>query len=93
MIRYIFFSLFFLIIGIIPAKAQNDFTEIEKTALEELKQTNTPGAAIAIIKGDKVIFSRGFSVSNLFKPLGMKNTTFTDRGDDFSTFLGTPRFW
>jgi CubicO group peptidase (beta-lactamase class C family) len=42
-----------------------DFTELEHVVLKELKDTNTPGAAIAVVSGDRVIFSKGFGVSNV----------------------------
>jgi CubicO group peptidase (beta-lactamase class C family) len=42
-----------------------DFTQIEKVALEELKQTNTPGAAVSIVSGDRVVFVKGFGISNI----------------------------
>jgi hypothetical protein len=36
------------------AKPQTvDFTQLEKVALEELKETNTPGAAVAVVSGDR----------------------------------------
>ncbi|HEY3128932.1 MAG TPA: serine hydrolase domain-containing protein [Acidobacteriota bacterium] len=41
------------------------FSELEKTALQELKETNTPGAVLVIVSGDRVIFSKGFGVSNV----------------------------
>jgi CubicO group peptidase (beta-lactamase class C family) len=44
---------------------QPDFSELEKVVLEELKETNTPGAAIAIVSGDRVVFLKGFGVSNI----------------------------
>jgi CubicO group peptidase (beta-lactamase class C family) len=42
-----------------------DFTKLEKVALEELKETNTPGAAVAIVSGDRVVFAKGFGSSNI----------------------------
>ena len=42
-----------------------DFSEIEKVAAEELHQTNTPGAAIAVIRGDRVVFAKGAGISNI----------------------------
>jgi CubicO group peptidase (beta-lactamase class C family) len=44
---------------------QINFNELEKIALEEMKEKNTPGAAIAIIKGDKVIFVKGLGVRSI----------------------------
>lgn len=42
-----------------------DFSPLENVALEELKETNTPGAAVAIISGDRVVFAKGFGVSSV----------------------------
>lgn len=41
------------------------FDELAKVLQEELKQTKTPGAAIAIVSNDRVIFAKGFGVSNI----------------------------
>ncbi len=42
-----------------------DFASLEKVALEELQQTNTPGAAVAIVRGDRIVMARGFGVANV----------------------------
>jgi len=42
-----------------------DFTQLEKVALQELKETNTPGAAVAVVSGDRVVFAKGFGVANI----------------------------
>src|SRR4030095_10025862 len=42
-----------------------DFTQLEKVALEELKETNTPGAAVAVVSGDRLVFAKGFGVANI----------------------------
>ena len=44
---------------------QPDFTELEKVIAAELQATNTPGAAIAIVRGEQVIYAKGFGVSNV----------------------------
>ena len=44
---------------------QPDFAQLEKVVLEELKETNTPGATIAIVSGDRVIYTRAFGTSNI----------------------------
>jgi CubicO group peptidase (beta-lactamase class C family) len=49
----------------VPAQNGADFSSFEKTALEELKQTNTPGAAVAIIHGEQVSLARGFGTANV----------------------------
>ena len=42
-----------------------DFSVLEKTVLEELKETNTPGAAISVIQDGNILFEKGFGVSSL----------------------------
>src|SRR5262245_46651022 len=46
-------------------QAQIDFSKLEEVILAELKETNTPGAAIGVVKGDRLIFAKGFGVSNI----------------------------
>jgi len=41
------------------------FSDLEKAALQEIKVTNTPGAVVAVIRNDKIIFVKGFGVSNV----------------------------
>jgi len=51
-----------------PAFAQIrplDPAAIERVALDELKSTNTPGAAVAVISGDRVIFTHGYGTSDV----------------------------
>src|SRR5262245_40527956 len=51
-----------------PAFAQQrriDFAELDKVALEELKQRSAPGAAIAVIKDDQVIYAKGYGVASV----------------------------
>src|SRR5690242_5610309 len=39
--------------------------ELEQTALQEMKRTGTPGVAIAVVKDDRVVFSKAFGFANL----------------------------
>lgn len=41
-----------------------DFSELEKAVLSELKATRTPGVAVAVVSGDRVVFARGFGIAN-----------------------------
>ena len=34
-----------------------DFGELEKVALAELVETNTPGAVVGIVSGDRLVFA------------------------------------
>lgn len=47
------------------AQSKTDFKELEATAVREMKDTNTPGAAIVIVKGDRVVFAKGYGISNI----------------------------
>jgi len=61
------FSIFALAIFAISASAQTkpiDFAELEKTILDELAATKTPGASFAIVSGEKVIFAKGFGTTS-----------------------------
>ena len=42
-----------------------DFSQLEKVVLDELRETRTPGATVAIVSGDRVIYSKGFGISNV----------------------------
>ncbi len=44
---------------------QVDAPSIERVALEELQATNTPGAAVAVVSGDQVVFSHGYGVASV----------------------------
>jgi CubicO group peptidase (beta-lactamase class C family) len=57
--------LIFLPLSAFSQQGKLDFTDLEKVALEELKQTLTPGAAIAIVSGDRIVFTKGFGVSSI----------------------------
>jgi len=47
------------------AQQDRDFSELEKVALAELNETNTPGAAVVIVSGDRVALLKGFGVANV----------------------------
>jgi CubicO group peptidase (beta-lactamase class C family) len=42
-----------------------DFVALEKVILDELKETGTPGAAVAVIKDGRVVFAKGFGVTSV----------------------------
>lgn len=42
-----------------------DFRDLEQLAREELKATGTPGAAVAVILDDRVVFAKGFGVTSV----------------------------
>jgi CubicO group peptidase (beta-lactamase class C family) len=50
----------------IPSTAKPiDFTELDRVASEELKTTNTPGAVIAVVSGNQVVYQKAFGVANV----------------------------
>ena len=48
-----------------PAKAAIDFSELDKLVPAELKEKNTPGAVIAVISGDQIVYQKAFGVANV----------------------------
>lgn len=42
-----------------------DFSELDKLVPAELKEKNTPGAVIAIVSGDQVVYQKAFGVANV----------------------------
>ena len=44
---------------------QLDHDAIEQIASEELRATKTPGAALAVVSGDRVVFSHGYGVASV----------------------------
>jgi CubicO group peptidase (beta-lactamase class C family) len=44
---------------------QRAFRELEQVVLDELRETNTPGASVAIVSGDRVVFAKGFGISSV----------------------------
>ena len=55
-----------LLVLVVSAQAKPpDFTELEKLVPEELKERNTPGAVIAIVSGDRVVYQKAFGLANI----------------------------
>jgi CubicO group peptidase (beta-lactamase class C family) len=58
--------LFLLLVISIPSTGKPlDFGELEKLVPEELKERNTPGAVIAIVSGDRVVYQKAFGLANV----------------------------
>src|SRR5688572_29179730 len=47
------------------ARARADFSELDKLVPEELKEKNTPGAVIAIVSGDRVVYQKAYGLANV----------------------------
>jgi CubicO group peptidase (beta-lactamase class C family) len=60
---------FRLLSTLLPANTSQpktvDFGELETSVQKALQKTKTPGAAVAIVSGDNVIFAKGFGISNV----------------------------
>jgi CubicO group peptidase (beta-lactamase class C family) len=46
-------------------EASLDFNELDQVVSAELKQTKIPGAVVAVVKGEKVIYCKGFGKSTI----------------------------
>jgi CubicO group peptidase (beta-lactamase class C family) len=42
-----------------------DFTELDRVVSEELKATNTPGAVIAVVSGNEIVYQKAFGVASV----------------------------
>jgi CubicO group peptidase (beta-lactamase class C family) len=51
--------------GVSAHPGDSDFRELEKVILQELQETGTPGAAVAIIKDGRLIFAKGFGIASI----------------------------
>jgi CubicO group peptidase (beta-lactamase class C family) len=59
------FALLLCAFSSVPAQIKPvDFAELEKTVEAELKETKTPGAAVVVISGDKIVFVKGFGATS-----------------------------
>src|SRR5438876_5708254 len=54
----------FLLLLAHPAFAQ-DFAPLEQTVRDELARSKVPGASIAIVRENRVIYSKGFGTANI----------------------------
>lgn len=67
--RLSLFSLSLACLVAVSASAQQpkqvNFEELEKVIREELAETKTPGAAVAVISGGRVVFAKGFGSGNV----------------------------
>jgi CubicO group peptidase (beta-lactamase class C family) len=45
--------------------AAQDFTPVEQSARDELARANVPGASMAIVRGEQVVFSKAFGTANV----------------------------
>lgn len=70
-------------------EGSRDFSELEKVLLAELQEKNAPGAAVAIVSGNKIIFAKGFGVSNVETNAPATPDTLFQIGSITKTFTAT----
>lgn len=58
-------SLLLALLLALPGFAATDFSSLEKAVQEDLAATGTPGAAVIVVSGDRVVFAKGFGTSNV----------------------------
>jgi CubicO group peptidase (beta-lactamase class C family) len=63
-----------------------NFTELEKTISDELAATKTPGAAVAVVAGEKLIFSKGFGATSADGGAAVTNETLFRMGSTTKMF-------
>jgi len=61
---FTFGLLFLCAVSATAQSGQVNFAELEKSVEAELKENQTPGAAIAVISGDRVLFVKGFGTTS-----------------------------
>src|SRR5579864_9412684 len=55
----------FAIAAVLASMHAQDFTAVGQSAVEELARLHIPGASIAIVRGDQVIFAKGFGKADV----------------------------
>ncbi|HEX8335995.1 MAG TPA: serine hydrolase domain-containing protein, partial [Pyrinomonadaceae bacterium] len=46
-------------------RSRGDYRGLESVVLRELRETNTPGAAVAVVSGGRVVYAKGFGVASV----------------------------
>jgi CubicO group peptidase (beta-lactamase class C family) len=47
------------------APPSREFSDLERVVADELKESITPGAAVAVVSGDSIVFTKGFGIANV----------------------------
>jgi CubicO group peptidase (beta-lactamase class C family) len=64
--RLMSLTLILFFFSTLPIAAQQQrFAELERMVLAELEETKTPGAIVAIVQGETIVYQKGFGVSNM----------------------------
>lgn len=53
------------LVALAPASARSPLDDLASVAATELRETRTPGAAIAVVKDDQLVLARGFGVADV----------------------------
>src|SRR5215468_10304004 len=78
-----------LMVGGQAQQQKGDFSELEKLAQAELADRKIPGAALAIVSGDRVIYAKGFGVTNDEYPTAVTTDTLFMIGSTTKLFTAT----
>jgi CubicO group peptidase (beta-lactamase class C family) len=86
-------SLLLVCLGAASASArqtpkQVNFEELERVVREELTETKTPGAAVAVISGGRVVFAKGFGAGNVETDATITPDTLFRLGSTTKMFTG-----
>ena len=66
MTKHLSLCFIFIALCVLPLAAQQPrFAELDAVVQAELEQTKTPGAVVAIVQGDKIVYNKGFGVANI----------------------------
>jgi CubicO group peptidase (beta-lactamase class C family) len=49
----------------LSAQSQLDFSSLDQTVIEAMKRSQTPGAALAVIRNDRIIYAKGYGTANI----------------------------
>lgn len=65
MLRFVFATLSVLVLLASAVAQAPDFTKLEQLVADEMKATNSPGAALAIVRGTDILYAKGFGVRSV----------------------------
>ena len=51
--------------SVFAQRSQKDFGPLERAVSDELRESNTPGLAVAVVSGDRIVYVKGLGVSNV----------------------------
>ncbi len=78
--------LFFMIINCLKAQTDDRFEGIETLIEKVLESTNTPGCAIAVVEGERIIYTKGVGFRDFEKKLKVDSNTLFPIGSTTKAF-------